>query len=91
MGLLQRFDLCIELGHPESDTLLSNHLGWDRFDVKSHSTQGEDRLWKMVNMIKKEGLLGQSFFFLKQKGTLEEVPLTAIKHDQELMNRLFKE
>lgn len=90
--MLQRFDLCIELGHPESDTLLSNHLGWDCFDVKSHSTQGEDRLWKMVNMIKKGRFVRAVLLFLGNKrGTLEEVPLTAIKHDQELMNRLFKE
>ena len=43
-------------------------------------------------MIKKGRFVRAVLLFLGNKrGTLEEVPLSAIKHDQELMNRLFKE
>ena len=91
VSVLQNFDVLIELGHPDSDRLISQHLGWNNFDVKSHSTQAEDRLWKVVNMIKKGRLIRAVTLILgRKRGTLEEVPEATIHLDQELMNRLFK-
>lgn len=91
VNILQKFDVLFELGHPDSDTLMSRHLGWRNFDVKSHSTRGEDRLWKVVNMIKKGRVIRAVALMLGQKrGNPEEVPEATISLDQELMRRLFK-
>ena len=91
VSILQNFDVLIELGHPDSDRLISQHLGWNNFDVKSHSTQAEDRLWKVVNMIKKGRVIRAVTLMLgRKRGTPEEVPEATIHLDQELMNRLFK-
>ena len=40
VSILQNFDVLIELGHPDSDRLISQHLGWNNFDVKSFSILG---------------------------------------------------
>ena len=89
--LLQQFDLLIRLGDSDSDSKIHNVTGWSNFDVKSHSTSGEDRLWKIYNLMIK-GRLIRAFELMsgKKRGNLQEIPFNSIKLDSELMDGLFE-
>ena len=88
--LLHQFDLLIRLGDSDSDFKTHEKTGWSVFDVKSHSTSGEDRLWKSYNLITKGRLIRAIELMLgKQRGNLNDIPNDCIKLDSELMRRLF--
>ena len=89
--LLQQFDLLIRLGDSDSDYKTRDETGWSNFDVKSHSTSGEDRLWKTYNLMSK-GRQIRAFQLMsgKKRGNLQDVPADSIKLDSVLMERLFK-
>lgn len=89
--LLQQFDLLIRLGDSDSDSKIHNVTGWSNFDVKSHSTSGEDRLWKIYNLMIR-GRLIRAFELMsgKKRGNLQEIPFNSIKLDSELMDGLFE-
>tara|TARA_B100001113_G_scaffold302655_1_gene262206 strand:+ start:2956 stop:3747 length:792 start_codon:yes stop_codon:yes gene_type:complete len=89
--LLQQFDLLIRLGDSDSDSKTRDETGWSNFDVKSHSTSGEDRLWKIYNLMIK-GRLIRAFELMsgKKRGNLQDIPSNSIKLDSELMERLFE-
>ena len=89
--LLQQFDLLIRLGDLDSDSKTRDETGWAYFDVKSHSTSGEDILWKTYNLLSK-GRLIRAFELMsgKKRGNLQDVPTSSIKLDSELMEGLFK-
>ncbi|MFL2953065.1 MAG: hypothetical protein CBD52_005910 [Euryarchaeota archaeon TMED192] len=89
--LLQQFDLLIRLGDPDSDSKTRDETGWSNFEVKSHSTSGEDRPWKIYNLMVK-GRIIRAFELMsgKKRGNLKDVPINSIKLDSELMERLFE-
>ncbi len=90
VNILSRFDLLIQLGHPDSDRSIEETLGWKNFDVKSHSTSGEDRLWKIFNLLRKGKILrAVSLVTGKKRGLSSDVPVESVRYDQMLMERLF--
>ena len=89
--LLQQFDLLIRLGDSDSDSKIHDGTGWSNFDVKSHSTSGEDRLWKIYNLLIKGRLIRAFELMLgKKRGNLQEIPANLVKLDSELMDVLFE-
>ena len=89
--ILQQFDLLIRLGDSDSDSKIRNETGWSNFDVKSHSTSGEDKLWKIYNLISRGRLIrALELMSEKKRGNLQDVPPHSIEHDSELMKRLFE-